>query len=386
MPPIVGWWVHPANRPVTGGGRPAVPRQARAARPADRRAAAGSRCPSSARTLAAIAAHLLATGEVRRAATVAAYVSVGARARHLRAARRAAGGRQAGDRAGACSPTSTSTGRRTTGRTRWSRPGSACSSRPTPRLGVDAVATADVVLVPGLAVSTSGDRLGQGGGCYDRALGPGAVGTPSSCCCTTARSASTSPSSRTTARSPPPSPPPPASCPALPRSVRIASRQSGASSCQSGVSSCPSRRADPDPSCDSADLTGDSIDLTGNSADPTGDSVRGQGGGCRRRRPLDGVRGGRPGQVVAVDPEVGLVVVVLVEGVAGDAGEVDPAGVVEVTEADHHPHRGRRGDAVALGGVPGRGVDDRPAAAGLPAATVEQPLDRRDAGLAERRR
>jgi 5-formyltetrahydrofolate cyclo-ligase len=46
-----------------------------------------------------------------------------------------------------------------------------------PRLGVDAVATADVVLTPGLAVDRSGMRLGQGGGCYDRALGRVPVGT-----------------------------------------------------------------------------------------------------------------------------------------------------------------------------------------------------------------
>ncbi|WP_239456554.1 5-formyltetrahydrofolate cyclo-ligase [Nocardioides solisilvae] len=39
-----------------------------------------------------------------------------------------------------------------------------------PRLGVDAVARADVVLVPGLAVSPEGVRLGRGGGSYDRAL------------------------------------------------------------------------------------------------------------------------------------------------------------------------------------------------------------------------
>lgn len=39
-----------------------------------------------------------------------------------------------------------------------------------PRLGVDAVAEADLVLVPGLAVSTSGHRMGRGGGSYDRAL------------------------------------------------------------------------------------------------------------------------------------------------------------------------------------------------------------------------
>jgi 5-formyltetrahydrofolate cyclo-ligase len=44
-------------------------------------------------------------------------------------------------------------------------------------LGVDAIATADAVLVPALAVSPSGIRLGKGGGCYDRALGRVPVGT-----------------------------------------------------------------------------------------------------------------------------------------------------------------------------------------------------------------
>jgi 5-formyltetrahydrofolate cyclo-ligase len=39
-----------------------------------------------------------------------------------------------------------------------------------PRLGTDAVLDADVLLVPGLAVSTTGVRLGRGGGCYDRVL------------------------------------------------------------------------------------------------------------------------------------------------------------------------------------------------------------------------
>jgi len=39
-----------------------------------------------------------------------------------------------------------------------------------PRLGTSAVATADVVLAPALAVDAAGRRLGQGGGCYDRAL------------------------------------------------------------------------------------------------------------------------------------------------------------------------------------------------------------------------
>lgn len=39
-----------------------------------------------------------------------------------------------------------------------------------PRLGREAIASADVVLVPALAVDSRGARLGQGGGCYDRAL------------------------------------------------------------------------------------------------------------------------------------------------------------------------------------------------------------------------
>ena len=46
-----------------------------------------------------------------------------------------------------------------------------------PRLGVDAIATPDVVLLPGLAVSPTGLRLGRGGGSYDRALARVPVGT-----------------------------------------------------------------------------------------------------------------------------------------------------------------------------------------------------------------
>ncbi|MEZ0166628.1 5-formyltetrahydrofolate cyclo-ligase [Kineococcus sp. LSe6-4] len=40
----------------------------------------------------------------------------------------------------------------------------------TGHLGVQAVRSADVVVVPALAVDTAGRRLGQGGGSYDRAL------------------------------------------------------------------------------------------------------------------------------------------------------------------------------------------------------------------------
>jgi 5-formyltetrahydrofolate cyclo-ligase len=46
-----------------------------------------------------------------------------------------------------------------------------------PRLGVDAVATADVVLTPAVAVDRTGMRLGRGGGSYDRVLARVPVGT-----------------------------------------------------------------------------------------------------------------------------------------------------------------------------------------------------------------
>ncbi len=44
-------------------------------------------------------------------------------------------------------------------------------------LGLDALATADAVLVPGLAVGRDGTRLGRGGGSYDRALARVPTGT-----------------------------------------------------------------------------------------------------------------------------------------------------------------------------------------------------------------
>ncbi len=124
----------------------------------------------------AIADQLLATPEVRRAATVAAYVSVGSEPgtgwllRDLAAAGKrvilpvllpdgdldwavyAGDGSLAPARLGLLEPTG-------------------------PRLGVDAIATPDAVLLPGLAVSATGDRLGRGGGSYDRALARVPVGT-----------------------------------------------------------------------------------------------------------------------------------------------------------------------------------------------------------------
>jgi len=45
-------------------------------------------------------------------------------------------------------------------------------------LGRTAVDQADLVLAPGLAVDRTGTRMGQGGGCYDRALPRRRPGTP----------------------------------------------------------------------------------------------------------------------------------------------------------------------------------------------------------------
>ena len=124
----------------------------------------------------AIAGHLLAAEEVRRAATVAAYVSVstepgtGPLLERLHAM-----GRRVIlplllpdhdlDWAPYTGPEALMPGRRGT-----LEPGA-------PRLGPDALATADVVLAPGLAVDRTGMRLGRGGGSYDRALARVPVGT-----------------------------------------------------------------------------------------------------------------------------------------------------------------------------------------------------------------
>jgi 5-formyltetrahydrofolate cyclo-ligase len=47
-----------------------------------------------------------------------------------------------------------------------------------PPLGVDAVASAALVIVPAFAVDRSGHRLGRGGGSYDRALARVPAGVP----------------------------------------------------------------------------------------------------------------------------------------------------------------------------------------------------------------
>lgn len=124
----------------------------------------------------AITAHLLTAPEVRRAATVAAYVSVGTEpgTGPLLDALAAAGKRVLlpvllpdGDLDWAVydGPASLSRARR------------GLLEPDGPRLGCEAVATADVVLVPALAVDRRGVRLGRGGGSYDRALARVPVGT-----------------------------------------------------------------------------------------------------------------------------------------------------------------------------------------------------------------
>lgn len=115
----------------------------------------------------AIAEHVLAWDVVRRAATVAAYVSVGREPGTglLLDALHAAGKRVLLPvlRADNDLDWAVFTGGLV--------PASRGLLEPAgPRLGPEAIANADVLLVPGLAVSANGDRLGRGGGSYDRAL------------------------------------------------------------------------------------------------------------------------------------------------------------------------------------------------------------------------
>ncbi|HEY0165644.1 MAG TPA: 5-formyltetrahydrofolate cyclo-ligase [Jatrophihabitans sp.] len=52
------------------------------------------------------------------------------------------------------------------------------TGKPGPRLGLDAIAAAALVIVPAFAVDLAGRRLGRGGGSYDRALARVKPGTP----------------------------------------------------------------------------------------------------------------------------------------------------------------------------------------------------------------
>lgn len=123
-----------------------------------------------------ISALLLAAEEVRHAATVAAYVSVGREPGTglFLDALRAAGKRvilpvlqpdNDLDWATYDSPASLASA------------GRGLLEPTTATLGPDAIAGADVVIVPGLAVDRTGLRMGRGGGSYDRALARVPVGT-----------------------------------------------------------------------------------------------------------------------------------------------------------------------------------------------------------------
>lgn len=118
---------------------------------------------------AALGARAMAAPEVARAATVAAYVSVG---------------REPGT--GSLLDALVERGQRVLlpvlrrdGDLDWCRYTDSASLAPVPRgllepvgarLGVEAIRQADVVLCPGLAVDRRGRRLGRGGGSYDKAL------------------------------------------------------------------------------------------------------------------------------------------------------------------------------------------------------------------------
>lgn len=117
----------------------------------------------------AIADHLLASPEVRRAATVACYVSVGTEpgTTRLLDALGAAGKRVI---LPVLLPDNDLDWATYDGSDSLASAGRGLLEPVTPALGVDAVATADLLLVPGLAVSPTGLRLGRGGGSYDRAL------------------------------------------------------------------------------------------------------------------------------------------------------------------------------------------------------------------------
>jgi 5-formyltetrahydrofolate cyclo-ligase len=128
----------------------------------------------------AIAAHVLAAPDVRRAATVAAYVSVAEEPGTgllldalLEAGKRVILPVTLRDAAGHLDlDWAVYAGPQSLARVRFG-----LLEPTTPPLGRDAIATADALLVPGMGVSAAGHRIGKGAGCYDRALARVPAGT-----------------------------------------------------------------------------------------------------------------------------------------------------------------------------------------------------------------
>ncbi|MGN6722313.1 MAG: 5-formyltetrahydrofolate cyclo-ligase [Marmoricola sp.] len=117
-----------------------------------------------------IAEHVMTLEDTRRAATVAAYVSVG---REPGTGPLLAALHEAGKRVilPVLMPDNDLDWATYTGDADLATASRGLLEPTSPLLGVDAIATADLVLVPALAVTRSGMRLGRGGGSYDRALG-----------------------------------------------------------------------------------------------------------------------------------------------------------------------------------------------------------------------
>ncbi len=125
---------------------------------------------------ALLAAHVLALPEVRAASTVAAYASVGGEppTRHLV---EALAGRGVLVLLPVVQPDLDLDWAPYDGPRSMARGARGLVEPSGARLGPDAVATVDVVVVPALAADRAGRRLGRGGGSYDRALARVRAGT-----------------------------------------------------------------------------------------------------------------------------------------------------------------------------------------------------------------
>ena len=310
---------HGPDRRVTDRGRPPATRGLGARPGAAQKTAlrdqlsrprvAGSAARARARTPRRSPSTCSPPTSVRRAATVAAYVSVGHRAGDRAAARGARA--RPGKRVilPVLLPDVDLDWAVHTGRPR-TRPAAGCSS-PTDRpLGLDAIATADVVLAPGLAVDRDGHADGHAAAAPTTGRSGGCRSAPS-CASLLLRRRGRRPGPagrRTTGRSP--------------------------------------RRVTP---CGIWSAAPDGLRVSGSSAASS-----------------TAVRVNAHGAGPPVGPQVGLVGVVAAEGVPARAGEVHPRRVVEVGQRDDHPHRRHPVDLVALAGVPADRVDDAGAAAELP--------------------